>query len=63
MLLAKTSKAQRRSIHRKFTTNNNGHASYKAFRKTVQIGFGGDYVVVQWCGMYLAIELDGHVHS
>lgn len=38
--------------------------SYRDFRRTVQPTFGMDNaVVVHWCGMWLAIEQDGYVHS
>ena len=38
--------------------------SFRDFRRTVQPTFGMDgAVVVQWCGMWLAIEKDGYTHS
>jgi hypothetical protein len=38
--------------------------SYRQFRRMVQpILFGGGAVMVAWCGMFLAIEPDGYVHS
>ncbi len=37
--------------------------SYREFRRTVQPGFGGDYIMVPWCGMWLGIEADGYTHS
>lgn len=38
--------------------------SYRRFRSTVQPTFCMDNaVVVQWMGMWLAIERDGYVHS
>lgn len=38
--------------------------SYRNFRASVQPTFGMDNaIVVQWCGMWLAIEKDGYVHT
>lgn len=38
--------------------------SYRAFRRNVHPTFGCDNAVcVPWCGMWLAIETDGYVHS
>lgn len=38
--------------------------SYLQFRRSVESGFCMDgAVVVPWCGMWLAIETDGHTHS
>jgi hypothetical protein len=38
--------------------------TYKEFRKKVSGTFGMDgAVIVPWCGMWLAIERDGYVHS
>ena len=59
-MLAKTTKAQRIAIHRKWCQDNQG-MSYREFRKTVQQGF--DCLMVQWSGMWLGIEYDGHAHS
>ena len=36
--------------------------SYREFRKSVLPG-GHDYVMVNWCRMWLGIEKDGYVHS
>lgn len=55
-------KAQRKSLHRKWTQDPQG-MTYAAFRRTVEPGFGYDFVVVRWSGMYLAIEADGYCHS
>jgi hypothetical protein len=35
--------------------------SYLEFRRTVQPGW--DCIMVEWCGMWLGIEPDGHTHS
>jgi len=54
---------QRTAIYRKWTQDNNG-LTYRQFRKTAEATFGMDAaVVVPWCGMWLAIETDGYVHS
>ena len=34
---------------------------YKAFRRGVRVGT--DCAMVEWCGMWLGIELDGYTHS
>jgi hypothetical protein len=77
-MMTKTTRAQREAIKRVFDRERlyrlrpedhpNRHMgyplSYKDFRKTVVPTFGMDgAVVVQWCGMWLCIERDGHVHS
>ena len=35
--------------------------SFEDFVKS--IGVGSDCIMVQWCGMWLGIETDGHTHS
>ena len=60
MQLAKANKAQRAAIYRKWRQNNQG-MTYREFRKTAQQGF--DCLMVQWSGMWLGIETDGHTHS
>lgn len=35
--------------------------TYRQFRKRVHPAW--DYVMVQWCGMWLGIEKDGYTHS
>lgn len=38
--------------------------AFRAFRSTVQPEFGhSKTVMVEWCGMWLGIEPDGHCHS
>jgi hypothetical protein len=59
-MLAKTNKAQRIAIHRKWQQDNQG-MTYRQFRKTVLEGY--DCLMVQWCGMWLGIESDGYTHS
>lgn len=53
-------RAQRESVYRLWCRSSQG-MSYRAFRKTVHGCF--DYVMVQWCNMYMGIELDGYTHS
>lgn len=53
-------KAQQKSLFRKWKQDNQG-LPYRQFRKTVQPGPG--CIMVQWCGMWLGIETDGHTHS
>mgnify|MGYP003626403146 FL=1 len=60
MQLAKANKQQQQAILRKWQQNNQG-LTYREFRKTVQQGF--DCLMVQWSGMWLGIETDGHTHS
>ena len=36
--------------------------SYREFRQSAAIAFG-DCLMVEWQGMLLGIETDGHVHS
>lgn len=37
--------------------------SYRQFRKRVVKPIGIDCIMIPWQGMFLGIELDGHVHS
>ena len=53
-------KPQRKSLHRKWTQDNQG-LSYRAFRKTVVQTI--DCIMVKWSGMWLAILDDGSTHS
>jgi hypothetical protein len=53
-------KAQRAALFRKWQQDSQG-MSYRQFRATVQSGW--DCAMVQWCGMWLGIELDGYTHS
>jgi len=59
-MLAKTTKAQRIAIHRKWCQNNQG-MTYREFRRTVQQGY--HCLMVQWGSMWLGIENDGYTHS
>lgn len=62
-MMAKTTKEQRKAIHAKWKLNNQGK-TYRAFRATVKPTFGMDgAVVVEWCGMWVAIEKDGYAHT
>ena len=53
-----------KALKRKWDISQNHANSYLQFRRSVHgaIGLNGA-AVVQWCGMYLAIEKDGTVHS
>jgi hypothetical protein len=59
-MLAKANKAQRASIHRKWSQSSQG-MTYRQFRKTVLQGY--DCLMVEWSGMWLGIETDGYTHS
>jgi hypothetical protein len=56
-------KAQRHAVFKLYSRNVDGAHSYRQFRQRVFPGFGGAYVMVQWCGMYVGIETDGHSHT
>ncbi len=60
--MAKTTKAQRRTIYRKFCQNADGARTYREFRRRVRGDFWGT-VVLPWCGMYVQIESDGYAHT
>ena len=53
-------KLQRIALYKKWIQNNQS-MTYMQFRRTVQPGY--DCVMVEWCGMWLAIEIDGYTHS
>lgn len=64
--MVKTTRKQRIALLRKYAHGGlaDKGISYRQFRKTVQPTFGMDgAVVVHWCGMWLAIETNGYVHS
>ena len=50
------------SLHRKWEQSNQG-MTYRQFRRTVMPAIGLPSAMVLWCGMWLGIETDGHVHS
>jgi hypothetical protein len=55
---------QVQALHRKYTQNPDGFATYEAFRDTAKpMICGHGAVIVHWCNMWLAIETDGHTHS
>ncbi len=58
--MIKLTKAQRKALH-KVWLRTDQQVSYTTFRKTVQPGF--NYVMVEFAGMWLGIEKDGHTHS
>lgn len=70
MRLAKTTKAQRKSIKRLWERlrdsdrplfGRDNIPTYRQFRATVQQTF--DCLMVQWCGMWVGIETDGYTHT
>jgi hypothetical protein len=71
-MLVKLTKLQRRALKRVFDRgpvypefgDKTKPYSYKEFRRCVQPTFCmDDAVIVRWCGMWLAIEQDGYVHT
>ena len=56
-------KAQRLAIKRKFDQNSDGAKTYREFRSRVSPSFQNEYVMLNWCGMWLGIERDGYTHS
>jgi len=61
-----TTRKQRIALLRKYAHGGlaDKGITYREFRRTVQPTFGMDNaVVVHWCGMWLAIEKDGHCYS
>ena len=49
------------ALYRKFNQNPNGSPSFLNFMKRAVPGY--DCLMIQWCGMWLGIELDGYTHS
>lgn len=61
-------KDQRKALHKVWKRTVFGQPNpltYRQFRRTVQPGFPASdpVAMVPWCGMWLGIEPDGHVHS
>lgn len=58
---------QREAVFTKYLRNPDGAKSYGEFRRRVQLGFGGDYILLPWCGMFVGIEgagpNDGYAHT
>jgi hypothetical protein len=52
-------KPQRKALHKVWLRTD--QVSYRDFRKTVQPSLG--CVMVEFAGMWLGIEKDGHTHS
>ena len=64
--MVKTTRAHREALLRIWQRPIHGEhnpLTYRQFRKTVQPGLGGYYVMVPWAGMWLGIEKDGYTHS
>lgn len=53
---------QREALKRIYNRHDIG-MSYSKFRRGVQGSISGDFVMVQWAGMWLGIETDGYTHS
>ena len=57
-------KPQRHALHSLFARSGEStRMTYRQFRRTVRPGFGGDYIMVPFCGMQVGIETDGYTHS
>ena len=64
--MVKTTRKQRIALLRKYAHGGlaDKGISYRNFRASIQPTFGMDNaIVVQWYGMWLAIEKDGYVHT
>jgi len=59
-MTTKTTKAQQLAILSIWLRNPDGK-TFLQFRRSVKRGF--DCLMVEWCGMWLGIESDGHTHS
>ena len=56
--------AQRKALHALFARSRESQRmTYRQFRRTIRPGFGGDYIMVPFCGMQVGIEQDGYTHS
>jgi hypothetical protein len=55
--------AQFNALNRKFLQNPDGSPNFISFRRRARSGFGGDYIMIHWCNMWLGIEKDGYTHS
>jgi len=60
--MAKLTKAQQRSLKKKFEQQDTVK-SYLTFRRTVAQMIAEDTVVVKWRSMWVAIEPDGYCHT
>lgn len=59
-----TTRKQREALSKLYSRDTSDHASYLSFRRSLRFSVpAGDYVSVEWCGMYVGIELDGHTHT
>lgn len=57
-------KAQKASLMSKFCQNADGSQSLSEFLERVQpMPFEQGALTMEWCGMILAIETDGHIHT
>lgn len=58
--MVKLTREQREAVLRLHRRDGQG-LTYRAFRRTVRSGLG--WASVEWCGMYVGIEPDGHTHT
>lgn len=56
-------KQQQMALHKVYLRDTSVAPSYLAFRRKAQYIAHMSVVMVQWCGMWLGIELDGYTHS
>jgi hypothetical protein len=60
--MIKLNRAQKTALACKWRQNNQS-MSYLAFRRTAHYDYMMNCLMVQWSGMWLGIETDGHTHS
>ena len=48
-------------LYRKFIQNPDGSPNFRNFMSRAVPGH--DYIMINWCNMWLGIELDGYTHS
>ena len=54
---------QREALFRLYCRDTSVAKSYIAFRRRIMYSLCGEYIVVNWNGLYLGIEQDGYTHS
>jgi len=60
--MANLTRKQREALYSKWNQNNQ-NMTYRQFRKTAKREICGNAIMIQWSGMWLGIEPDGHCHS
>ena len=48
-------------IHEAFSDRYTTNETFHEFLNRATLGY--DYIMIEWCGMWLGIETDGHAHS